>query len=75
MDDRVVVYHRVTRSALVLNPMATWLWTLLATPRTVGDLLEEIRKHFPTVAEARARTDLLALVDDLLRHRVVAREP
>lgn len=74
VGDRVVLYHRTTRNALVLNPMATWLWELLGVPRTAGDLVVEIRGAFPAVTEERAATDLAALLDDLIRHKVVARE-
>jgi hypothetical protein len=74
VGDRVVLYHRTTRNALVLNPMATWLWELLGVPRTAGDLVAEIRGAFPAVTEQRAGTDLAALLDDLVRHGVVARE-
>jgi hypothetical protein len=74
VGDRVVLYHRTTRSALVLNPMATWLWGLLGVPRTASDLVDEVRGRFPSVTEERAGVDLVALLDDLLRHDVVARE-
>ena len=69
-----MLYHRTTRSALVLNPMATWLWELLGVPRTAGDLVAAIRDEFPAVTEQCVGTDLAALLDDLVRHGVVARE-
>ena len=74
VGDRVVLYHRTTRSALVLNPMASWLWQLLEVPRTAGDLVAAIRGEFPAVTEERAGIDLAALLDDLVHHEVVARE-
>ena len=74
VGDRVVLYHRRTRSALVLNPMATWLWELLGVPRTADDLVAQIRGEFPAVTGQRAGTDLAVLLDDLVRHGVVARE-
>ena len=69
-----MLYHRTTRSALVLNPMATWLWELLGVPCTASDLVAEIRRAFPTVTEERAGADLAALLDEFLRHGVAARE-
>jgi hypothetical protein len=74
VGDRVVLYHRTTRNALVLNPMATWLWELLGVPRTTAYLVAAIRGEFPEVTEQRAGKDLAALLDDLVRHGVVARE-
>jgi coenzyme PQQ synthesis protein D (PqqD) len=74
VGDRVVLYHRTTRNALVLNPMATWLWELLGVPRTTAYLVAAIRGAFPEVTEHRAGKDLAALLDDLVRHGVVARE-
>ena len=73
--DRVVLYHRTIRTALVLNPMATWLWGLLETPRTADELVNEIRRHFPDVTEERAASDLSTLLDDLVQRGMLTREP
>lgn len=70
----MVLYHRTTRTALVLNPMASWLWGLLRAPRTTGDLVASVKEQFPAVAEDRAGADIAALLDDLLRQGFVARE-
>jgi hypothetical protein len=74
VGDRVVLYHRTIRSALVLNPMATWVWSLLGTPRTSAELVGTIRARFPDVAEDRAGADLAVLLDDLLRQAFIQRD-
>jgi len=75
VGDRVVLYHRDACNALVLNPMATWLWSLLRVPRADGELVAEILAQFPAVSEDRARADLASLVAELLRQGFVTREP
>ena len=75
VGDRVVLYHRSTRSALVLNPTATRLWALLDVPRTTGDLVAELRERFPDVTEEQASVDVVALLDDLQRKGLVASDP
>jgi len=75
VGDRVVLYHRVTGSALVLNPTATWLWQLLTTSRDMEELVAAIRQTYPAVSQDQARTDVRALIDELLRHQVIATDP
>ena len=89
VGDRVVLYHRVTGSALVLNPTATWLWQLLTTSRDRtarlwdartgqplgGPLHHAIRQTYPAVSQDQAGTDVRALIDELLRHQVITTDP
>ena len=74
MGDRVVLYHRATRSALVLNPMATWLWELLGVPRTAGDLVAEIRVSFPPSPWSARRRTWRRCSTTCVQHGVVARQ-
>ena len=73
--DRAVLYHRRSRHALVLNPTASWVWTLLAEPMSVADLVAELRRRHPEVPLDRAERDVTALVDDLLKHAVIEARP
>ena len=38
VGDRVVLYHRGSRTALVLNPTGSWLWQGLVASATALDL-------------------------------------
>lgn len=73
--DRVVLYHRRSRHALVLNPTASWIWTLLVEPMSVTGLVTELRRRHPAVSLDRAERDVTALLDDLRTHDVVESRP
>jgi hypothetical protein len=73
--DRVVLYHRRSRRALVLNPTASWIWTLLAQPMSVSGLVGELRHRYPTIPLDQAERDVTALLDDLRKHEVVESPP
>lgn len=73
--DRVVLYHRRSRHALVLNPTGSWIWGLLAEPASVAGLVAELRRQYPTVALDDAERDVSALLDDLRTHGMVEARP
>lgn len=73
--DRVVLYHRRSRHALVLNPTGSWIWALLVEPMSVRGLVAELRRHYPAVPLDRAERDVTALLDDLRMHGVVESRP
>jgi len=72
VGDRVVLYHRTSRSALVLNPTGTRLWERLATPASLPDLMAALRDRFPTLSGEDARRDVAAFIDELSRHGAIA---
>lgn len=69
--DRVILYHRRTRHALVLNPTGSWIWGLLEQPSSVASLVTELRRAYPTVPPEEAQRDVIALVDELKTHGMV----
>jgi PqqD family protein of HPr-rel-A system len=73
--DRVVLYHRRSRHALVLNPTGSWIWELLAEPASVAGLVAELRRHYPTVSLEDAERDVTALLDDLRTHGMIESRP
>ncbi|RMG07125.1 MAG: PqqD family protein [Planctomycetota bacterium] len=52
------------------DPVALRVWELLATPRSLDDLLAAVVEEF-AVAEDRARADLERFLGELLAARVV----
>jgi hypothetical protein len=71
VGDRVVLYHRTSRSALVLNPSGTYLWERLATPAALPDLAATLRERFPGLSGDDARRDVAAFLDELTRHEAI----
>jgi hypothetical protein len=71
VGDRVVLYHRTSRSALVLNPTGSRLWERLATPASPQDLTAALRERFPEVSRDDALRDVSAFLDELTRHGAI----
>ena len=71
VGDRVVLYHRTSRSALVLNPTGSHLWERLATPAALPDLAGALREKFPSLSADDARKDVAAFLDELTRHGAI----
>jgi hypothetical protein len=71
VGDRVVLYHRTSRSALVLNPTGSHLWERLATPAALPDLATALRQKFPALSGEDARRDVAAFLDELTRHGAI----
>lgn len=71
VGDRVVLYHRDSREALVLNPTGSLLWQLLAAPYTTGELAGKLQAHFSSVTAPQAINDASAFVRALRDHKVI----
>lgn len=71
VGDRVVLYHRTSRSALVLNPTGSWLWERLATPARPEDLTAVLRARFPALTPEAAVRDVASFLDELTRHGAI----
>ncbi len=73
--DRLVLFHQGSRTAIVLNPTASWLWGLLGEPRALGDLVAAIQSRFTDVPPAAAAGDVSVLVQQLVDHGMLVPEP
>jgi len=71
VGDRVVLYHRTSRSALILNPTGSRLWERLATPASSQDLSIALRERFPQLSDDDALRDVSAFLDELSRHGAI----
>lgn len=72
VGDRIVLYHNVSRTALVLNPTGGWIWSRLDAPRTQAELVADLRQRFPTLSADAASADVEAFIAQLLSHKFVA---
>jgi hypothetical protein len=75
VGDRVVLYHRTSRSALVLNPTGSRLWERLATPARPEDLTADLRERFPALSPEAAVRDVSSFLDELTRHGAIVPVP
>jgi PqqD family protein of HPr-rel-A system len=73
--DRVVLYHRRSGHALVLNPTGSWIWGLLAEPTSLTALASELTRHYPDVSSEQAERDLAALLAELQAHDMIESQP
>lgn len=73
--DRVVLYHRRSKHALVLNPTGSWIWGLLLEPTSVPVLVSELSHHYPAVPVDQVQRDVTALLDDLRGRGMVELKP
>jgi len=71
VGDRVVLYDRVSRKALVLNPTGTLLWHLLATPLTLQELTVKLQSTFSSLTAQQAMDDASAFLQTLRDHGVL----
>jgi Coenzyme PQQ synthesis protein D (PqqD) len=75
VGERVVLYHRRSRTALVLNPTASWIWRQLAEPRTAPELAGDLRERFRHLGVEQAERDVATFLADLSRHQMIAVGP
>jgi len=72
VGDRVVLYHRVSRTALVLNPTGTRMWRLLEHPCTADVLVRDLCSAHRTLTAEQATRDVEAFLTDLSQHAMVS---
>lgn len=72
VDDRVVLYHRVSGAAIVLNPTASILWKELSTDRNCGALEQTLIDRFPRVERSRIEADVRLCLVDLASHQLIS---
>ena len=72
VGDRLVLYHRVTRKALVLNPTGSWLWEQMLAGRASDELADALMERWPAIGRDRASADAAAFLDELGRHDMLS---
>lgn len=66
-----MLYDRISRKALVLNPTGTLLWQMLATPLTLHELAENLQTSFPFLSAQQALDDASGFLAALQNHGVL----
>jgi hypothetical protein len=63
---RVVLYHRVSRKAVVLNPTGSTLWKWLESPHTEQALADRLAAAYPSLPPGQPLADTSAFLQSLL---------
>jgi hypothetical protein len=74
VGDRVVLYHRETQKALVLNPSGSRLWKELSSPRTEAELAAELCRAYPGLSASTAAQDVSRYLEQLTEHSLLVAE-
>ena len=72
VGERVVLYHRVTGCAVVLNPTASLLWNELASESPVQSLVDKVADRFPQADRGRIASDVDVCIRELIGHKLVS---
>jgi hypothetical protein len=70
VGERAVLYHRDSRTALVLNPSGSWLWDQLATARSRDQLAAALRGRY-NLSSDQAERDTDQFLSDLRHHQAL----
>ena len=71
LEDEVIVVDPKTREVHLLNETAARIWTLLADPRSVSELVAALQDEYDAEAAA-LRAEVAAFVDDMSRKGLCA---
>jgi hypothetical protein len=74
VGDRVVLYDRNSRKAVVLNPTGAWLWQALSTPQTADELSQQLHARFPSTQAAQVKADVEICLRDLTKQQLLHEE-
>lgn len=71
VQDRAVLYVSPQSKAIVLNATGAALWDALDSPRTPSELTELLVQRYPGLSADRARADVVAFLERLVRESVL----
>jgi hypothetical protein len=71
VGDRVVLYHRESGNAIVLNPTATILWEQLRTDAGVQQLAAQLSSRFADIDDDKIAEDVRVCLEELETERLI----
>ena len=71
VGDRVVLYHRDSGNAIVLNPTATILWQGLQPQADIQQLSTELSNRFPEMDHETIVEDVRLCLEDLRTEQLI----
>lgn len=73
VGERIIVFERASKCAIVLNPTGADIWNSLETPRSVAQLKSGLQARFPGVEAAQLERDVEAYLQELLGQNLIER--
>jgi len=71
VGDRVVLYHRVSQKALVLNPTGSAIWGMLSTPCTATEIVNTLGETHRGVPPGVVERDVEDFLAELRLHELI----
>lgn len=71
VGDRVVLYHRESGNAVVLNPTATILWEELRADADIHQLSAGLSKRFADIQQETIAEDVRVCLDELRTEKLI----
>ena len=71
VGEKVILYHKSDKKAVVLNPTGAWVWEVITSPHTLDALSELLRGHYPELTQERAKQDLSTYLAELEGQKVI----
>lgn len=71
VGDRVVLYHKDSGNAIVLNPTATIIWQELQPQADIHQLSAELSNRFPDVDHERIVEDVRVCLEELTTEQLI----
>ena len=71
VGDRIVVFERVSKSAIVLNPTGAQIWRELETPRSLAQLNASLKAQFADISAAQIEADVAKYLGELQKQNLV----
>lgn len=71
VGERVILFERASKRAIVLNPTGAQVWRLLETPRSLAQMSAALQEQFPDVAASQIGGDVELYLRELLDQNLV----
>lgn len=71
VGDRVVLYHRQSGNAVVLNPTATILWEQLQADAAIDQLAAELSERFAGIEHDTIAEDVRMCLEELRTEQLI----
>jgi len=71
VEGETVILSLTTGEYYGLNTVAAHIWRLIQEPRRVSDVRDELLDYYTDIDEATCTSELLHVLDDMLRMKLV----
>ena len=72
VGERLIVFERASKSAIVLNPTGAQIWRALETPQTAAQLSAALQTQYPDMGATQLQSDVEKYLGELRDQKLVA---